>query len=135
MTKKSVTSQTSFDLVTPPPSIDVLTTASMVRGYQDYDFQLNFIQNDTAYVYTEYSKILTNSSNACDLYLSVNVTLNTVTYYLYNTTKTVVGNNSHVFWFTTDDSWPINEAYNINFYILDQISNRSSEQTKSFLLS
>ena len=117
-----------------PPVINVLTTASAIRAFQDYDPQVTFFQSDTIYVYLEYYDILINDLNECDLYLELNVSLDGTQYYTFNSSKTVVGNKSHAFWFITDVLWPGYSEYSIDVYLQDNLSMRAVGNSVNFYL-
>jgi len=136
LTGNSTTAKTFFDLIENTPDILVLTTASNVRGYQDYDIETNFKQGDRIYVYCEYADVTTfEKGNLCNISLSLNVTTDGVLYFSNVVNKTTVGNNTHVWWFTTDSSWMNNTVYTVTLYLMDKSSGKSTISEGHFFIS
>ncbi|MEF8879610.1 MAG: DUF6438 domain-containing protein [Candidatus Thermoplasmatota archaeon] len=135
ISNKKVNSSCSFNLAEKSPEILVLTTASDVRSYQDYDAEDSFEQGDRVYVYTEYTGISTFDGTLCDLLLRLNVTSDGDLYFSDVVNKTSVGNNSHAWWFTTDSSWVSNRTYAVSLYLMDRSSAKSVTSDITFSIS
>lgn len=132
---KSTISEFNFNLTEVYPKITTFTTASNIRAYRDYDISTIFEQNDTVFVYLEYSDITTTIDDAtCNLYLKVNVTSGGVEYFSNSLNKTEVGNNSHAWWFITDINWPTTGFYTVDLYLLDKATGRSVSNQAYFFL-
>ena len=132
---KSIISEISFNLTEIYPKITTFTTASSIRTYRDYDISTIFEQNDTVFMYLEYTDItITIDDATCNLYLKVNVTSGGVEYFNNSLDKTEVGNNSHAWWFITDINWPTNSFYTVNLYMLDRATGRSVIDQAYFFL-
>ncbi len=136
ISSKTISFEKTFNLIESKPEVLVLTTASDVRAYQDYDENTSFEQGSSLYVYTEYSDIETiNNNESCNISLSMNVTLDGVVYYNNSVEKDTVKNNTQAWWFTTNDSWPTNKQYTVNLYLYDNIDDSFVADSVSFILT
>jgi len=132
---KSATAQFDFSLIEKDPKILLLTTATDVRAYQDYDASSQFNINDTIYIYLEYDDINTTNDNTnCDITLKVNVTFNGVGYYSNIENKNMVGNNAHTWWFTTDETWLDSESYQVKVELIDNATGKTVIEQTDFSL-
>ncbi len=132
---KSTISEFNFNLTEVYPKVITFTTASDIRAYKDYDISTIFERNDTVFIYLEYKDIITTDNNTnCDIYLKVVVTLNDVEYFNISLNKTTVGNNSHAWWFETNMTWPTDNLYIVQLYLLDRATNRNVTDHKYFFL-
>jgi len=135
ISKKSAETKTYFSLNRVTPRILILTTASDVRAYQDYDPATSFEQFYPIFIYTEYTGInTTNENTVCNIQLSINVSNNEIIYYSDILDKTTVGNNAHTWWFTTNESWPTDEVYKVSLQLLDKNTNIATNAQFNFTL-
>jgi len=110
-----------FNVTRVSPKILVLTTASNIRKYKDYDVKTFFDASDPVFVYLEYTGINTTNNNILsDIFLEINVTSDNKVYYSNTTYKTIVKNNTHAWWFMTNESWPVDKIYSVEIDLLDR---------------
>jgi len=118
------------------PEIILVDTASIVNAYQDYEKKSVFNVNDRVYIYEEYENITIINSNKCDLYLEIIVTKwqSGETVHNDNTSKNVPGNNAHYWFFDTDSTWESGILYEVNAYVTDNISEKTTSKSTLFSL-
>jgi len=131
---KANSSEISFYLNEKLLSIDVLTSASEVNFYQDYTEKEYFDFNENISVYCEYSGVNITDNNECNLLLELNVTLDGKDMKSFSDRKTVVGNNSHAWFFKPNESWSKDSLYKITLYIYDYNGGYSAEESYYFWL-
>ncbi len=113
-------------------SIDKLVTASEIIGLGNYSKKTVFKENDTLFVYSEYSNFSINENGNCNLFLNVFIRIINGTKE-YNDYVNIENSNKieHHWKVILDDSW-VPRTYFVVLTITDNINEKSKIETCLF---